>query len=129
MAGRAKTTTVETKPSVSAMKLPVWYNFIAYLLLLIGLFFGARTLANMALYSKYPTIPSTSISSFVGGTQNISEESCSYSSLSASGSPDQTCLKLVSDARDASRVSDITNSTFFIFLGAGLLYLKKRIAA
>lgn len=112
--------------AAAASKTPAWVTFTGTLLLLIGIFFGARTLVNMFLFTKYPTTPSTSLAGLIGFGSNINEESCNYSAVGTSGTPDPTCLKMVADARDTARVTDITNAVFFVFIGGGVLYTRKR---
>ena len=104
---------------VRANKLPAWVAFLTTSFLLIGVFFAVRTAVNVFLLPQYPLSPSTSlIGRLSGATANTyTEDACQG---------DAACLNSFKEIRSQSMAADITNSAFFLFLGAGLLVSYKK---
>lgn len=105
--------------AVRANKTPAWINFWATLLLLMGLFFAVRTAVNLFLFPKYPTTPSTAILGSLSGVNanTYTEDACQG---------DEGCLSSFKEVRNQSMRVDITNAAFFLFLGAGLVFVYKK---
>ena len=100
-------------------KTPAWINFWTTLLLLMGVFFAARTAVNLFLFPKYPTTPSTAIlGSLTGVNANTyTEDACQG---------DEGCLSSFKEVRNQSMRVDITNSALFLFLGAGRVFVYRK---
>lgn len=104
--------------AVSANKAPNWVTFMGVLFLLIGIFFSARTLFNLFAFPQYPTSASTGLGGLSGINANVyNEEACQG---------DEACIKSFKEVRNQAMLTDATNSLFFLFLGGGILYTRKR---
>lgn len=116
--------------------------FVAALFLLIGLYASVRIGINLNMYkNKYPTTGVLNLS-LTGQPPFIQrEEDCSnpMTYYTSDGKPrpatkedkdsekvqQQVCINSVKATRDATKINDINTALFFLFLGAGLLIVKK----
>lgn len=72
------------------------------------------------MFEKYPMVPSTSLVGLVGTSQTgYDEASCPAG--------DTECPRIFRESRQGAMITDITNSLFFLFLGAGIMYTRKRL--
>lgn len=114
-------------------------SLLGLILLLIGIYGGARTIVNMKFFEKYPT---TGIYSMYGYMER--EEDCeypmTYSTPDGKNRPatdeekeaemkqKEICLSRVTSSRANARVNDVSMSLLFVLLGAGVLLSKKYFA-
>lgn len=120
----------------SIHKAPSWVTFSGLLFLLVGIFLSARTLLNFFLLPEYPATGIVSLSGLFGFAPFYpKEEDCLYMpypevDVISGIAPDQerqkeSCLNNIKETRKQVRMSDITISLFFLFMGAGVLATRK----
>ena len=129
------------KVVINKPKAHTWIAFIGSVLLLIGIYAGVRTGMNVALFDKYPQNGVLSIN-FNGTPPYFQmEKDCSYpqtyTDKDGKSRPatveeknneqeqKRLCLEGVKEARNNAKVNDISQSLFFLFLGAGILVTRK----
>ncbi len=120
-----------------------WVTFLGIFMLLIGIFAAGRTVINMYLFpTQYPQSGVLAVN--IGGQQPYyqRESDCNYPptpSYDSSGkmappSPEQTkidnqnksnCLAGVKDTREQTKINDIATSLLFLFVGFGLLVMRR----
>lgn len=120
-----------------------WVTVLGVFMLLIGVFATARTAANMYLFTdRYPQSGVLSFS--FGGPQLYyqRESDCNYPptlSYGPDGKPapvsaeqnkidaqnKANCLAGVKDNREQTKISDIATAIMFLFVGAGLLVMRR----
>lgn len=130
---------------IKQTKANAFISLLGLLLLLFGIFMTVRTGVNLAFFKKYPTTGVLSIgSAFFGGMPySQREEDCmmSYPQIyfndkgqSRPATNDEKkmevqqkklCISGVEQAREASKINDISTSLLFVFLGAGVLIGKR----
>jgi hypothetical protein len=133
-------TSTKQKIPVFQVNFEGFIHLIATILLLIGIYASLRTMINMKFFDKYPTAGVLTLS-FVYPPYYPKEEDCFYSQpyfdekgkirkatieeLSSEKIAQQRCVNDVKNTRENTKMNDINMSTFFLFLGAGILITKK----
>lgn len=133
---------------VSSSRLNAWVTLIGLLLLLIGIYASGRTVVNLVAFQKYPTAGVLTFNFMGSGMYFPREEDCMMQvqmdivpypgeteatlseeekSLQKEQEKQQQeiCLSGIVDARKQARVNDISRSLLFLFLGGGVLGLRK----
>lgn len=120
-----------------------WVTFLGVFMVLIGLFATVRTVANIYLFpAQYPQAGVLAFS--IGGQQPYyqKETDCNYPPTLSYGpdgkpeapNPEQAkidtqnkanCLAGVKDNREQAKISDIATAIMFLFVGAGLLVMRR----
>jgi hypothetical protein len=119
-----------------------WVTFLGIFMLLIGLFATVRTVVNIYVLPQYPQSGVLAFS--LGGTQTYyqRESDCNYPPTLSYGpdgkpsapSPEQNkideqnkanCLAGVKDNREQTKVNDIATAAMFLFVGGGLLFIRR----
>lgn len=117
------------------------FVLIAAISLLVGIFASVKTVANVVMFKKYPTTGVLNMSFFGQPPYSQREEDCYYpqtyysadnkirpatkDELENEKKTQEACLKNVVVARENTKNNDVSVSIFFIFLGAGLIIVKK----
>lgn len=110
-----------------------WIDFLAILFILIGIFAATRIAVNLSVFDKYPTTGVLPIN-FMSMPYPVREQDCSYPVYGPDGFPIEsetaktqaTCLEGVREARESAKINDISHSALFLFVGAGILYTRRR---
>lgn len=119
-------------------KAPAWITFAGVVLFLVGLYLAGRTAVNFLLFTRYPTSGVFPINT--GSPVSYQkEEDCDFSYYPQN--PDrlltdeefakeqmaqnELCLASVREGRNQAKANDISQSLFFLFLGAGILASRK----
>lgn len=127
---------------MSSFKNNPWFLFFGILLTLIGVFLSLRVAFNFVYYTNYPVYGALPVSFTAVYPSLQTEADClapkTYygpgGEISASPSADQvmqakndedSCLRSVSEQRLSSKTSDIAQTAFFLFLGLGILGIRK----
>lgn len=126
-------------------RLHSWVYFLGIILLLLGLYASVRTAINLALFDKYPQGGVISLSIFGMPQYYQREQDCFYpqpmfspdgksiepteEQVQMQKKQQQLCLEGVAESRQTAKVSDISQSVLFLFLGAGLLLARKKYLA
>lgn len=125
-----------------------WILLIGLILLITGLYGAGRSVVNMTMFDKYPTTGVYSFSFFNGCQQPVyqqREQDCLYpltyyktdgitlrepteGELQRDTAQQQICVGGVTEARDAAKVNDISQSLLYLVLGAGILVSRKLFA-
>ena len=126
----------------NSFKNHVWITFIGTVLLLVGIYAGLKTTINLKVFDKYPLNGVLSFN-FTGVQPSTTQEKdCFYTPLYYTAdnkttrlatkeekdqekNQQENCVAGVKDARENSKVNDISQSLLFLFLGTGLLISKK----
>lgn len=136
---------METKTNNPAPLLSVNIGGLFYLIaaisLLVGIFASVKTLTNLLLFKKYPTTGVLNMSFFGPPPYSQREEDCYYpqsyytndgkirpatkEELENEKRTQQSCIQNVVVTREGTKNNDISVSIFFLFLGAGLIIVKK----
>lgn len=117
-------------------------TFISVILLLTGFFTTLRTLVNLTMFKKYPTIGVLTINIFGLAPYSQREEDCFYPQqyFNPDGIPrsaseeekkneekqQQLCLSAIKEARESAKINDISLSLLLLFLGGGTLFAERR---
>jgi len=130
---------------IKQSKTNAFISLLGLLLLLLGIYMSVRTGINLTFFKKYPTTGVLSIgSAFFGGMPySQREEDCMMSYpqtyFDDKGQPrpatnddkrmeeqqKKYCISGVEQAREASKINDISSSLLFVFLGMGVLIGKR----
>ncbi len=120
------------------------YKFLGVIFLLVGVYASARTIANFAVFDKYPTVGALSFDIFgsSGGIYIQKESDCRYlrtyydnegnlrqanqQETDQEQKEQRYCLDGVDEVRNAVKLNDISLSTFFLLLGLGTLVITKQ---
>ena len=127
----------------SDSKSNIWFTFVGVILLLIGIYAAVRTGINFLAFSKYPQSGVLTLSFFGNMPPSYTrEQDCTYTHYyydvdgktarqptkeeAAQEKRDETnCLTSVVESRETAKINDISQSLFFLFLGAGVLVARK----
>lgn len=129
-----------------------WITFIGFLLLLTGVYASMRTAINFAVFPKYPTVSvlSFGMSTIYGPREEdcivypppftdeitISSETSVMESKQIveekkkmaedqAKKQQEACISATVQARNQTKVNDISQSLLFLFLGGGVLLVRK----
>jgi len=116
-----------------------WISFIGVIFLLLGIYASFRVILNLTMFAEYPT---SGVLSVLPGTTppfyGPREEDCKMmipppapipgdtTSMKDFAIQKQSCFDSVKVAQEQAKVNDISQSALFLFLGAGVLYSRKR---
>ena len=124
----------------------VWITLIGFLLILVGIYGSVRTAVNIVALPKYPSISIFTLGS-MGGFYGPREEDCLMGmgifppyptevgkSISEEDKKlmkeqekkqQEACINSAIQAREQTKVNDISQSLLFLFLGGGVLLVRK----
>lgn len=115
-----------------------WIDVLALLLLLLGIYMGIRTTINLVAFDKYPSTGILTFS-FSGPPYSPREQDCYYPVYGPGEGNSKKleelkkeealnrkfCLEGVKEARESTKVNDISQSLLFLFLGIGLFTARR----
>jgi len=123
----------------------VWITLIGFILLLVGIYGSVRTAVNIVALPKYPSISVFTLG-FMGGFYGPREEDCvsmpfygidtinSGKSLTDEEKKNmkeqekkqqESCISAAVQTRYQTKVNDISQSVLFLFLGGGVLLVRR----
>lgn len=129
------------KNPVLQVNLGSFVTFVAAILLLIGIYTSIRTAINLAAYDKYPTVGVLSLNFFGMPPYMQREEDCfnpipyytndgkfrqaTNEEKEMEKNNQRFCVNSINAGRESTKSNDINTSLFFLFIGTGLLIVKK----
>ncbi len=119
---------------------PAWVTFLGLILFLLGIYGSVRTAVNLVAFPRYPSsgVYYFNLSGFPSFTNSESDCETGYGimplaepgkdvSLEEKEKQIQACLSGVREGRAQAKVTDISQSFLFLFLGLGVLLTRKSL--